>query len=344
MYSFSLKEFVFAAITRSILMSLKILQHNRHHESPALTPTGRRSQPYSGAKKKPGKSSDYRIQQQTLEAVLMGDKSSVPSLRKIALSLGCHERTLQSRFPELCSEIAKLPKNLSRIESLRQSVEAMIASSAAPLSLSEVTRRLGCCQRTLVKHFPDLCLIIKEQYRKPFEVDESRKALEAVLTSDESPKPTLGEIAARLGYSEPILRRYFPKLCSAIGKLRREPLEADGARQVLEDELASDREPPMPLNEIARHLGVSGSVLYNRFPELSFAISARYKSFRKAKGIERCERTCDEVLEATRRIHARGDYPSHRRVEALLGKPGVLMEKAVWEAWHETLRELGLER
>ncbi len=140
------------------------------------------------------------------------------------------------------------------------------------------------------------------------------------------------------------LRKYFPELCSAIVKLRRKSLEADVARQILEVELASDREPPTPLNEIARHLGVHGSVLYDRFPELCYAIAARYKSYRKAKSIERCERICDEVRKATRCIHARGDYPSLHRVEALLGNPGVMMMKAAREAWHETLKELGFER
>ena len=301
---------------------------------------------HGGAKKNLGEveeSLDFQLQRQTLESMVISDRTSVLSVRKIAMSLGCSESTLRWRFPELCSEIAKLPKNSLRIENLKQSLEEIMASNDIPLSLREVSRRLGCGQSTLLKHFPDFCSKIKEQYRKPLDIDELQNALEGILADVENPKLSLSETAIRLGYSVSILRKNFPELCSAIVKLRRKSLETDVARQLLEDELASHKEPPTSLSEIARHLGVRGSLLYNRFPELCYSISARYKSYRRAKSTERLKRICDEVREATRCVHARGDYPSLHKVEALLGKPGAMMAKLAREAWHETLEELGLE-
>ncbi len=108
------------------------------HEGINLSSTSRSPNPHDPTKKnpgEPGESLDFQRQRQTLEAVLTGDRTSVQSVRKIAMNLGCPESTLRQRFPELRYAIAKLPKNPLRIESLRQSLDAVIANSDAPLSL-----------------------------------------------------------------------------------------------------------------------------------------------------------------------------------------------------------------
>jgi hypothetical protein len=57
-----------------------------------------------------------------------------------------------------------------------------------------------------------------------------RQALEAALTSDELPPPSIRLVADRLGQTSANLRHYFPELCRAIASRHRGYLEAQGAR------------------------------------------------------------------------------------------------------------------
>lgn len=61
---------------------------------------------------------------------------------------------------------------------------------------------------------------------KPFESDHVRRYLEAVISSEESPPPSMEEVARRLEYDRRTIYRYFRDLCQAISfkykKYRRE--------------------------------------------------------------------------------------------------------------------------
>jgi hypothetical protein len=121
------------------------------------------------------------------------------------------------------------------------------------------------------------------------------------------------------------------------------PFDADGVQRALEAVLASDEHPPPAMREIARRLGHAHSSLHKRFPELCRAISARYLAYEKARGGQKRQKLCDEVRQATLRIHAQGVYPNSTQVASLLSAPGFIRDPEANATWHETLRELGWE-
>jgi len=254
-------------------------------------------QKYNPRRREPMGSDELR---QALETELASDEEFPPSLQEVAQRLGYRDASsLRSRFPELARAItAKYQKYHQRdpmsSDELRQALEAVLASDEEPPpSLPEVAQRLGYQNAgPLHSQFPELSNAITAKYQKRNakhkrgrSSDELRRALEAVLVSDEEPPPSLKEVAQRLGYRSPgPLYSRFPELSQAIiakyqkyNPRRREPMESDKLRQALEAVLASDEEPPPSLKEVAQRLGYQGaSPIQMRFPELAQAITAQY--------------------------------------------------------------------
>jgi AraC-like DNA-binding protein len=89
-----------------------------------------------------------------------------PSVKEIAKSLGYPEKVLEYHFPELCSEIFKRRSIKFDTEHLRSALEAVLTNKEEPISMSEVSRRLGYSADVLRKHFPELCAAIAAKYQK----------------------------------------------------------------------------------------------------------------------------------------------------------------------------------
>jgi TniQ len=123
----------------------------------------------------------------------------------------------------------------------------------------------------------------------------------------------------------------------------RKPFETDRVRTTLEGILRTSEEPPPSMRQVARRLGYGHADLHSRFPALCRAISARYLAHCQSAGEQRMRRLCDEVREATFRVHAQGAYPSSVRVPKLLTHPSHFRHPAANVAWHAALRDLGWE-
>jgi AcrR family transcriptional regulator len=97
--------------------------------------------------------------------------------------------------------------------------------------------------------------------------------------SEETPLPSILEIAKRLGYSSgsPFYPR-VPDLCAAIVKKRKEQLKNTPLRQALEAALASDEYPPPSLREIAKRLSCTVERLYNNYPQICHTLVKRHNS------------------------------------------------------------------
>lgn len=54
-----------------------------------------------------------------------------------------------------------------------------------------------------------------------FEAEKLRRALEAVLSGDEKPPPSMAEVARRLQYTHTYLIKLFPDLCRLISERHR---------------------------------------------------------------------------------------------------------------------------
>jgi AraC-like DNA-binding protein len=207
-----------------------------------------------------------------LETMLASDEEPFPSIKEVAQRLGyCNKSSLYKLCPELAREIAaKYRKHNPRqrepmsLDELRHALEAELASSEEPPpSLQEVAQRLGYCGAyELHRRFPELANVIVTKYqkynpssKKRMRSIELQQALESIVASNEEPPPSIQEVAYRLGYhGVSTLYARFPDLSHAItakyqkqNRDRREPMDAEVLRQSLEAILASNEEPPHPL-------------------------------------------------------------------------------------------------
>jgi hypothetical protein len=125
-------------------------------------------------------------------------------------------------------------------------------------------------------------------------------------------------------------------------RAQRQRFDIESIRQTLESILQNPEGVPPSMKEVAQRLGyTSAAILRYHLPELSGAISARYREYQKVKSAERLQRLRGEVRRIVFELHEQGRYPSSRRVRESLSFPGVLLEPEVRAAWYETLRELG---
>ncbi len=158
--------------------------------------------------------------------------------------------------------------------------------------------------------------------------EETQKALEAILASDEEPFPSIKEVARRLGYrNKSTLYKRFPELTYAIAAKHQkyqnphpdQKMSSDELQQALETILASDEEPPPSIKEVAQRLGYRGvGPLYSRSPELSRAIATKY---RKHNPRQREPMSSEELRQALEAILASDEEPplSIREVASRLG-------------------------
>lgn len=101
-------------------------------------------------------------------------------------------------------------------------------------------------------------------------------------------------------------------------------------------------EEPLGLRQLCERLGCSPRILLYYFREECALITQQAREHRKQQGEQRVLETRKRVRQQVLSLHAQGIYPSHKNVRSLL-PAGLMRQSAAGEAWHETLRELGLE-
>lgn len=94
---------------------------------------------------------------------------------------------------------------------------------------------------------------------------------------------------------------------------------------------------PLSLRQIADLIGVSTRWLRVKYPEICDIISCRFRAEIKRKSDLRVQELCSLVEETTKQLLATGIYPSRRKVESELKRPGLLREKAIQQAWKAAL-------
>lgn len=93
----------------------------------------------------------------------------------------------------------------------------------------------------------------------------------------------------------------------------------DRVEEVLLATLASSREPPPTMKEVAQQLGYDRRTISRRFPELCRAISTKSQSYRKALRLTEVEQSCREVQQIALELLNRGVHPSEGRVSEFSG-------------------------
>ncbi|HAG80048.1 MAG TPA: hypothetical protein DCL61_02515 [Cyanobacteria bacterium UBA12227] len=179
-------------------------------------------------------------------------------------------------------------------------------------------------------------------------LDKPRKqviqlVLEQVL--QESPPPSLQDVARRLNYRPLVLQYHFSEICSLI-QLNHASFRKLERQQTIQPilEAALDEFPPPSLLEVVRRLGYkNNSYLYTYFPSLSRQITGRYKDYIKGCGLEERNRISQEIETIAKELHSQGYQPTRRRVAELLQKPGVMLNQYAQDTLRQVQRSLGYE-
>lgn len=193
--------------------------------------------------------------------------------------------------------------------------EAKAAMEAAleenvPKSVRDIFRSLGYSHCVMGRYwFPDLYTAIQLKRKKRFE--RYRADLERAL--DETPPPTVTQVAQRLGVSINSIRRACPELCSQLS-LRRPDCRrfevaktADALKKAFED-------APASLVQLAVRLHRNPDKLRLTYPELCADLRRRYIAH---QSMERWKLDLiyeKHVRQAIEEIIAAGKYPSRDRV------------------------------
>jgi AraC-like DNA-binding protein len=152
--------------------------------------------------------------------------------------------------------------------------------SALSLTPLEFLMAKALPSQEIPKFVADNLPMISRGKGKPVSADDvqrMRQALEAVIAEERDPPPCLREVAESIGYHSNTIRKHCPDLSKRISA-RYQPrwTEEDCHRmkQELENALKSDER--VSLSAIEQKLGVSSTVLRDRFPDLCRAVVTRY--------------------------------------------------------------------
>jgi len=164
----------------------------------------------------PPKDTQRAALRRALEAALTREASPV-SLRTVAQHEHVAVRTLQSYEPQLCQQIVQryAAYHTQRRDRLRHVLEHAVHEEPAP-TLASLCQRSTVPASTAWRHFPDLCrqLVARAERDRHQRFAALQRTLEHALT--ETPPPTLGTVAVRLGRGANGLRQHFPVLCRQI--------------------------------------------------------------------------------------------------------------------------------
>lgn len=185
----------------------------------------------------------------------------------------------------------------------------------------------------------------KNSYKR---LDSERKQILNIVLQEvlnEYPPPSLEDLAFRLRYRPLVLQYHFPELCQTI-KVRHSNYKKVSQKQKIQPvlEAALQELPPPSLLEITRRLGYkNNSYLYRYFPELSRAISKRYREHHHNSAEEKRECICQEIKNIVLLLHLQGYKPTRSRVASLLTHPGVMLNPRVRSYLHSCQRSLGYD-
>jgi AraC-like DNA-binding protein len=101
-------------------------------------------------------------------------------------------------------------------------------------------------------------------------------------------------------------------------------------------------EEPLGLRQLSERLGCSERILLYYFREECALITQQARKYRKKQSEQRLLDIREKVRQQVLSLHTQGIYPAQRKVGSLL-PAGLMRQSVAREAWHTTLRELGLE-
>ncbi len=120
-------------------------------------------------------------------------------------------------------------------------------------------------------------------------------------------------------------------------------IDTNALEDQLEEVFLDHKCPPLPMEQVARQMGIHRKTIFRLFPEVCRAISAKYDSFQKARHRREVEQSREEVKQAVLKLHKAGLHPSEGRVAQMMNRPGYLRYKQVRAAIAEAKLELSAQ-
>jgi transcriptional regulator with XRE-family HTH domain len=145
-----------------------------------------------------------------------------------------------------------------------------------------------------------------------------------------------------------LVTKSFTKISQKYLQLSRTPRVSPKAfdqyqvRDALLAILASDEEPPLTMQEVAKRLGFDRRTISRHFPDLCSAISAKRLDHNKACRLKSIEKLCNDVRQIVLSLNTQGVYPTEARVCELMTNPGCFRYKQVRAAFYQARREFGV--
>jgi AraC-like DNA-binding protein len=265
--------------------------------------------------------------QEVLQEALISDNEP-PPLEELAKSLECSRRSLYNNAPDLCAAIVErrkaqrkyLPSRRTSKSSLhnlkvnpseiREKLQFILNSNEFPSSLTEIAAQLNCSPSTLYYHAPELYDAVVQR-RQDFQNTKAHPNIQATVQYINTEQPRK--------YDTEELRRNLTKV------------------------IEEDEHPPKPLKVVAEELGHKVDTVYDHASDLCHIISKRYKDYKAECKNQTIATMSSLIQEAVFKLHSEGKNVTKRAASLFLPKPAYIREKEVDQAFHEAVRQLGLE-
>jgi hypothetical protein len=119
--------------------------------------------------------------------------------------------------------------------------------------------------------------------------------------------------------------------------------DTDAVRRKLE-ELLANQYPPLPLTKLAKKTGYHHNHLIVEFPALCKKIASEYRAYRRDQKRKRIEGLKAKVRKIAFDLHAKGIYPSARRIEPKIASRSDFRHPELRLAWRQALQDLGIRK
>jgi AraC-like DNA-binding protein len=281
-----------------------------------------------------------------VQQVIADNPVRFPSLSQVANQLGCGPSTLQRQFPAQSQLIIDRYRAYRAQERAiaRAALEAALSDTQHPPVLPlQVAQQLGYeNKRYLQTYFPQLCHRLFQRY-EAHRQQVARQQLEKVMAELGPEPPTLVTLSRQLGYHLNSLRYLCPDLCQIMEDRYQtyHQQQKQAVKATLEAILNGER-APLSVSAVGREFGYSLSTVQRCFPDLSRAVTARYKVHVRERGELRRRQLDEEVSHLTRMLFAEGIDPKLHRVILRLSSPGAAKAPHVRQAWQAARKALGL--
>ncbi|MGN4633765.1 TniQ family protein [Bacillus cereus group sp. MYBK34-1] len=121
-------------------------------------------------------------------------------------------------------------------------------------------------------------------------------------------------------------------------KKRERKFDYDVALSILQ-KYAQYSDSNISMNVLAKQLGYSKRTLYDHFPNLCKAISAKNTGVIKEKTTQVYVSNCLLIYQHVESLMQQGIYPSRRRIEEMANKPGLLKDKKLRDYFKELIED-----